>query len=516
MAGSFPSRFMLITLALLVSIIAYGDAQLSPQTRDTGALVGDNVNSLRAGPTGATLLQDVHHLEKLFNFDRERIPERVVHAIGSGAHGVFESSRDISDITTMSIFQKPGTKTDVFVRFSLVTPSKGGPETTRDPRGFSTKFYTEEGNWDLVGNNIPVFFIRDSISFPDLVHASKPDPRTNLPDPNRAFDFFSMRSESTNMLTYLFSDLGVPASYRKMDGNGIHAYKFINSKNGITYVKFNWKSMQGIANLTGSQISETQANTTRHLTEDLTESIQQGEFPSWELRAQLLKPSEFDMFDFNPLDATKVWPGVPFITLGKMTLNRLPSNFFQSVEQSAFCPANFVSGIEPSEDLLLQGRLLSYTDTQNHRLGSSNFKQLPINSPIVPVRNFNQDGVLDSGSTNSSVNYFPSRIEPTLTQTRRARFAPMAVSGTYQQETIANEMNFRQAGELYNSFTESQQENLVNNLADALGQVEDDLTRNTMCAHFFKADRAYGTAIIAAANCETSSVIKIAASLDDE
>lgn len=485
------------------------------QTRDTGALVGDNDNTLTAGPRGPQLLQDAHHIEKLSRFDRERIPERVVHARGTGAFGTFRSTADFSKYTSMPLLSKAGNKIDAFVRFSTVIGSKGSPETARDPRGFAVRLFTDEGNWDIVGNNLPVFFIRDSMKFPDMVHSLKPNPRTNVQEPNRFFDFFSLQPESTHMLTQVYSDLGIPASYSTMDGNGVHAYKLINSKGKVTYVKFNWKSAQGVKNLTMEEAAEVQSTNANHLTTGLYEDIDAKKFPSWDLRVQLIAPEDLDNFDFDPLDATKIWTDIPFETIGRLTLNKVPNNFFQSTEQAAFCPSNFVRGVEPSEDRLLQGRLFSYFDTQLYRLGSPNFKDLPINRPKSAVRNHHADGILDFGDTVDIVNYNPSRLSPQFTAAPGARFAETPLMGTFQQMAINKTLNFRQAGELYRSFTTSQRSNLVKNLAADLSQVTNGEIKNTMCAHFYKADNEYGQSLSESASCDMSQVKRIASQLQE-
>lgn len=490
---------------------------LEPQTRDTGAWVGENDVVATAGIGGPQILADVHHVEKMSNFDHERMPERVVHPRGTGAHGVFTSEVNFSNYTSMSLFQNPGTSVETFVRFSLVIGSKGVPETQRDPRGFAVKFYTEEGNWDLVGNNLPMFFIRSSMKFPDMVHSLKPDPIRNVQDPNRFFDFFSLTPESTNMLTNLYSDQGIPKSYRMMDGNGVHAYKFVTEQGKVTYVKFNWKSNQGVANLTVEEAAELQSRDINHLTNDLYDNIEQGNFPSWDLRVQLLAPEDLNNFEFDPLDATKVWPEelFPFIKIGSLKLNKVPSNFFQFTEQSAFCPANTVRGIEHSEDQLLQGRLFSYVDTQLHRFGSSNFKQLPVNRPRSPVRNNFADGLLNAAITKRSVNYGPSRIDPAFTAVPSAKLAEIPLVGTVTQTPINKTLNFKQAGDLYRSFDMQQRANLVKNLAGDLGQVTYPEIKNTMCAHFYMADMEYGSAIIDAAGCNRDTVKSIAAGLEE-
>src|ERR1700694_1204549 len=363
-------------------------------TRDNGSPVGDNQNSETAGPEGPVLLQDSHLVEKLQRFDRERIPERVVHARGTGAFGDFVPSADLSDLTTAKVFNS-GTKTPVFVRFSTVMGYRGSPEQARDPRGFAIKFYTGQGNWDMVGINWPIFFIRDAIKFPDFVHANKPSAVTGVQDANLAFDFFAHTPEATNMLTHLYSDAGMPDSYRHMDGYGVHAFKFVNAKGEVNYVKFHWKSDQGMHFILGKDIPKSIGADWNMMSNDLYNAVKAHEYPKWDLYIQVLSPKDLDKFDFDPLDDTKVWPSsIPEQKVGTMTLNRIPDNYFESTEESAFAPSRLVPGIEPSEDRMLQGRLFSYADTQMYRLGA-NFNQLPINRPAVPVNNVNQDGYMN-------------------------------------------------------------------------------------------------------------------------
>jgi catalase len=497
------------TLAVLaMATFALSAEQL---TRDNGAPVGDNQNSTTAGPNGSVLLQDVHLIQKLQRFARERIPERVVHARGTGAHGEFVVTNAIADVTAASLFAENGKKTPVFVRFSTVIHGNHSPETLRDPRGFATKFYTDQGNWDLVGNNLPVFFIRDAIKFPDMVHSLKPSPVDNLQDPNRVFDFMSQDPASTHMLTQVYSDLGTPASYREMDGFGVHAYKFINAKGEVHYVKFNWRSQQGVKSLDQAQVAKVQSTDFNHLTRDLYQQINAGNYPKWDLYVQLLKPEQLDDFSYNPLDATKIWTDVPQIKVGTMTLNRMPDNFFQETEQAAFAPANLVPGIEPSEDRLLQGRIFSYSDTQLYRLGA-NHQQLPINRPLVNVVSNNQDGAANFGNTKSNVNYEPSRMAPKTTLPQ-ARAVNTELSGTVQQQMISKTDNFTQAGEFYRALDKQAQKNLVLNLAGDLGAVKDKTTQYKMLSHFYKADAAYGTALSKAIKADIKQVQQLAAQL---
>ncbi len=510
-------RFVSTLSAVLVCAAMAFTAALADQpetlTRDSGAPVGDNQNSMTAGPKGPVLLQDTHLIEKLQRFDRERIPERVVHARGTAAFGEFVSSGDHSDLTRAALLSAEGKKTPVLVRFSTVIHPAGSPETLRDPRGFAVKLYTEEGNWDLVGNNLPVFFIRDAMKFPDMVHSLKPSPITNLQDPNRFFDFFSHQPESTHMLTQLYTDLGTPASYRKMDGNSVHAFKMVNAKGDVKYVKFQWRSRQGIESLDLDQVREVQGRNFNHLTQDLYEAIEAGDFPSWDLLVQVKSPETLDDYDYDPLDATKIWPGVPFRKLGTMTLNAVPNNFFQVTEQAAFAPSRMVPGIEASEDRLLQGRLFSYADTQFHRLGANN-QQLPVNRPHSAVRNHNQDGFMSMIERTGDVNYEPSR-KLALAEDTQHRQAPLALSGETQQRGIERTRNFSQAGEFYRGLDETGRANLIRNLAADLGQVKDPEIKHIMLSYFYKADAGYGRLITQAVDGDLAVVRNLAAKLSD-
>ncbi|GFM65681.1 catalase [Pseudomonas cichorii] len=498
----------LTAVGLMVIPTAYAADTL---TRDNGAPVGDNQNSQTAGPQGPTLLQDVQLLQKLQRFDRERIPERVVHARGTGVRGEFTASADISDLSKAKVF-KSGTATPVFVRFSSVVHGNHSPETLRDPHGFATKFYTADGNWDLVGNNFPTFFIRDAIKFPDMVHAFKPDPRTNLDNDSRRFDFFSHVPEATRTLTLLYSNEGTPAGYRFMDGNGVHAYKLVNAKGEVHYVKFHWKSLQGIKNLDPAQVAQVQSKDYSHLTNDLVGAIKKGDFPKWDLYIQVLKPADLAKFEFDPLDATKIWPDVPERKIGQMVLNKNVDNFFQETEQVAMAPANLVPGIEPSEDRLLQGRVFSYADTQMYRLGANGLS-LPVNQPKVPVNNGNQDGAMNTGHTTSGVNYEPSRLSPRPSDTQ-ARYSQSPVSGTTQQAKITREQNFKQAGDLYRSYSAKEQTDLVQSFGESLADTDTE-SKNIMLSFLYKADPTYGTRVTEVAKGDLAKVKALAANLKD-
>ena len=467
----------------------------APLTTDSGAPVGSNQNSKTAGPRGSVLLEDFTLIEKLARFDRERIPERVVHARGVGAYGTFESADDYSSLTRAKIFSGKGKRTPMFVRFSTVVHGGNSPETLRDPRGFALKFYTEEGNWDLVGNDLPIFFIRDAIKFPDMVHSLKPSPVTNRQDPNRFFDFFSHVPESTQMITQLYSDLGLPASYRQMNGHGVHAFKFVNAKGEVHYVKFNWITRQGLKSLTSEEAAKVQANDFQHATKDLYEALARGDKPSWDFTAQVLKPADLDKFSFDPLDPTKVWPEeqVPSMTLGRFTLERTPENFFEETEQSAFSPAIQPPGIEPSEDRLLQGRLFSYADTQRYRIGP-NYLQLPINHARSPVANNNQNGAMSNRSQSSDVNYEPS-VTKAVAETPAYAYSKSPLAGSTQQARIEKTDNFSQAGVFYRKLDTAARARLVQNLADDLGQVKNAAVKATIVGYMLQADAEYGARI---------------------
>ncbi|AGC46167.1 catalase KatB [Myxococcus stipitatus DSM 14675] len=481
---------------LLATVLLSGPALAAnppPLTTDTGSAVGTNQNSKTAGAHGGVLLEDFHLIEKLARFDRERIPERVVHARGTGAYGVFESYGNLSHLTRASIFASKGKKTPMFVRFSTVIHPAGSPEAMRDPRGFALKFYTDEGNWDLVGNHLPIFFIRDAIKFPDMVHSLKPSPYSNKQDPNRFFDFFSHLPESTHMLTQVYSDLGVPANYRQMDGHGVHAFKFVNAKGEYRYVKFKWASQQGVKNLTAEEAARTTGEDHQHATTDLYASIGAGKFPAWEMSVQVLDPKDLDAFTFNPLDPTKVWPEdkVPSIKVGRFVLNKMPDNFFEETEQAAFSPGVQPPGIEPSEDRLLQGRLFSYADTQRYRVGV-NYQSLPINRARTSVSNNNQAGGMNSGNTKSTVNYEPSITRETQ-DAAPYLLSRAPLTGTTQQQPIEKTDNFTQAGAFYTALDPAARDRLVKNLAADLNQVRDARVKARMVGHFYVAHTEYGT-----------------------
>lgn len=491
-------------------------------TGETGHRVGTNQHSQTITKNGPVLLQDIYTLEKMRRFSTERTPERVVHARGAAATGTFTSSVDFSDYTAADIFSSPGRETEVVVRFSTVIHGKHSPETLRDPRGFALKFKSEvDGNWDMVGNNLPVFFIRDHIKFPDMVHSLKPDPVTNIQDPNRYFDFFAaIGGMATNMLTYLYTDLGIPKTYRFMQGNSVHAYKLVNAKGKVTYCKFRWFSLQGEFNLTRMEASQIQGMDFNHATRDLIDAIEKGDFPKWEFKVQLMKHDQLSKLSFNPLDATKIWPeeDFPFQSLGTFVLNKIPDNFHLGSEQASFSPGNFIPGaIEPSEDRLLQGRLISYHESQTHRHGSNVFQHLPINRAKAPIRNYNQDGVMVmEHNWKGSVNYEPStKTNNGYKEDSNYLYSSRKLCGKTVQESIRKTENFAQAGKLWRSLSKQDRMNLIDNLASDLGQVKDMTVKNSMCSHFYKADMFYGKRISEAVGCDVRAVMELAGKLRD-
>jgi len=375
-----------------------------------GAPIGDKLNSMTIGPRGPILIQDSIFIDEMAHFDRERIPERVVHAKGAGAKGYFECTHDVTKYTKLAPFGAVGKKTDLIVRFSTVGLEMGSADTVRDPRGFAVKFYTELGNWDLVGNNTPIFFIRDPIFFPSFIHTQKRNPRTHLRDPNMMWDFQSLRPETTHQFAFLFSDRGIPDGHRHMNGYGSHTFKLVNNKNEAVYCKFIFKTNQGIKNLTVERATQLAGADADYAIRDLFNAIETKNYPSWTLYLQVMTFEQAEKCPFNPFDLTKTWPRkeYPLIEVGKMVLNENPRNYFMEVEQAAFCPSNMIPGVEPSPDKMLQGRLFSYNDTHRHRLGA-NFNLIPVNKPRCPFRNYEADGPMRCDDNNGDMpNYYPN------------------------------------------------------------------------------------------------------------
>lgn len=433
--------------------------------------------------------------EKITHFDRERIPERVVHARGAGAHGYFEAygtvgDEPVSKYTRAKLFQEKGKITPVFVRFSSVVHGGHSPETLRDPRGFATKFYTEDGNWDLVGNNLKVFFIRDPIKFPDLVHAFKPDPVTNRQDVNRIFDFISHTPEAMHMITWLFSPWGIPASYRLMEGSGVNTYKMVNAEGVGHLVKYFWIPKQGVKNLTAAEAEEIQGKNFNHATQALYEAIENGDYPEWEFCVQVMSDDEHPELDFDPLDPTKIWPPdqFPLLPIGRMVLDKNPTNYFASVEQAAFGTGVLVDGLEFSDDKLLQGRTFSYSDTQRHRVGT-NYLQLPINRPKTPVATNLRDGQMTyhvdgvEAGENPHVNYEPSSLGGLKEAPKSGKDHTPYVQGPVVRQKISRTNDYKQAGERYRTFEDWERDDLILNLVTALKQCNPDI-QERMVEHF--------------------------------
>lgn len=463
-------------------------------TTDLGAPIANDQNMLTVGARGPALMEDVQFLEKLAHFDRERIPERVVHAKGVGVHGVFQTARSMSEVTTAHFLQEKGRITPVFVRFSTVIGSQGSADTARDPRGFAVKFYTEEGNYDIVGNNIPVFFIRDAIKFPDVIHSLKPAPDTNLVEPERFWDFYSQTPEATHMITWLYSDRGTIKNYRKTEGFGVNTFIFVNKEGRRWFVKFHWKPLAGIEDIDRKEAEYLAGVDPDVAVRDVEETILKGGKIEYDLCVQLMPiEKEYD-YDFDPLDDTKIWPEnlIPLIHVGRMTLNRLPQNFFAETEQSAFCPANIVPGIEFSADKMLQGRVFSYSDTQRYRLGA-NFLQLPINSPRVPVMNNQQNGAMRYFARSGSVNYSPNTLNHNVPMDNLAfvNKHPMYVKGYIEKRAIPLQNDFQQAGERYLSLSTREREHLVDNILHQLVHVDSKI-QNIVIGYFMQANKEFG------------------------
>lgn len=470
-------------------------------TTNQGVPVIDNQNSLTVGPRGPVLLQDVQFIEKMAHFDRERIPERVVHAKGAGAHGYFQVYKSMKPYTKAKFLQTAKKNTPVFVRFSTVTGGRGSADTVRDPRGFAVKFYTDDGNYDLVGNNLPVFFIRDAIKFPDMVHAFKGSPDTNIPSASSAhdsfWDFISLTPESTHMITWLFSDRGTPKSYRMQEGFGVNTYIWVNAEGKAVNVKYHWKPKLGVQNLNRHEATRLAGVDPDYLTRDLHDAIARGEEVEFELNVQLMELVDELKQDFDPLDPTKTWPEdkFPLMPVGKMVLNRNPDNFFTEVEQAAFCPASIVPGIEFSADKLLQGRTFSYADTQRHRLGT-NYLQLGVNRPKVSVNNNQRDGAMQIGQFNGPVNYEPNSLAGGMPKEASEEGKPRVygLEGEVTRHKISLTNDFTQAGERYHSLSKIDQEHLVDNLIADLIHIDKKIQQRVI-ANLTKADSVLGTSV---------------------
>nr|UJQ69852.1 catalase [Diamesa zernyi] len=426
---------------------------------------------LTVGPKGHMLLQDIVYLNEMAHFDRERIPERVVHAKGAGAHGYFEVTDDITKYCKAVLFEEIGKKTPIFVRFSTVGGESGSADTVRDPRGFALRFYTEAGNFDLVGNNTPIFFMRDPILFPSFIHTQKRNPVTHLKDADMFWDFITLRPETTHQVMILFSDRGIPDGHRHMNGYGSHTFKMINKNDEAVYCKFHIKTDQSIKNLPVEQAVKLAASDPDYSIRDLYNAIANKDFPSWTFHVQIMTEKESETFKWNPFDVTKIWPHsqFPLMKVGKVVLDRNPTNYFAEVEQAAFSPAHMIPGIEPSADKMLQGRLFAYTDTQFHRLGP-NYQQLPVNCPYrVRVSNYQRDGSMAFQNQGGAPNYFPNSFGGPLESKEENKVPTFQVQGQIDRFDSSDEDNFSQPAMFWNKVLNSEErKRLVENIAGNL------------------------------------------------
>jgi catalase len=476
-------------------------------TSNQGVRIPHTDDSLKLGERGPTLMEDFHFRERITHFDHERIPERVVHARGSGAHGYFQVYESMAEYTRAAFLQDPARKTPVFVRFSTVLGSRGSADTVRDVRGFATKFYTDEGVFDLVGNNIPVFFIQDAIKFPDIIHAGKPEPHHEMPQAATAhdtfWDFICLVPESMHMIMWALSDRAIPRSYRMMDGFGVHTFRLVNAAGRSRFVKFHWKPTLGVHSLVWDEAQQLAGKDPDYHRRDLWEAIQAGDYPEYELGVQLLEEEDEFKFPFDILDATKIWPEelVPVRRIGKMTLNRNPENFFAETEQVAFHVGHLVPGIDVTNDPLLQGRLFSYLDTQLLRLGGPNFAEIPINKSVAPVRNYQRDGFHRAQIDHGRAAYFPNTLGlgcPALAPSTDGGYVhyPQHVDGEKIRRRHERFKDyFSQARLFYNSLSEFEQQHLIDAARFELGRVESPVVRQRMVALFDLVDRTLASRV---------------------
>ena len=488
-------------------------------TTNFGTPVDNDQNTMTAGNPGPALLQDVHLVEKLAHFGRERIPERVVHAKGAGASGYFEVTHDLTEYTRAKFLSQVGKRTEVFVRFSTVGGEKGSADAARDPRGFAVKFYTEEGNYDFVGNNTPVFFIRDPLKFPDFIHTQKRNPATNLKDPDMFWDFLSLTPESIHQVTILFSDRGTPRSHRYMNGYSGHTFMWYKDMDGYFWVKIHFKTEQGIQNFTGEEARRMCGQNPDHATRDLYQAIERGEYPAWKILVQIMTPEQVEKYRFDSFDVTKVWfhGDAPLRPVGRMVLNRNPKNYFAEVEQAAFSPGNLVPGIAPSPDKMLQGRIFSYPDTHRHRLGP-NYHLLPVNSAKgVQVSNYQRDGFMRcDDNAGGGPNYYPNSFGGPVPHPQVAQ-PPFAVSGQAARQRYSHPNDdFVQPRDLYRKVMTGEDrarliENIVNHLAGAKRRIQ---LRQT--ALFHKVGSEYGSRVAQGLGLDVEEVKRLAGMTQEE
>ncbi len=499
-----------------------------PMTTAQGIPVSDNQNHLKAGPRGAMLTQDFHFREKIFHFDHERIPERVVHARGYAAHGEFELTESLEDVTTAKILTETGKTTPVFTRFSTVAGSRGSPDLARDVRGFAVKFYTEEGNWDLVGNNIPVFFIQDAIKFPDLIHAAKPEPDRGFPQAQTAhdnfWDFISLTPESMHMVMWIMSDRTIPRSLRFMEGFGVHTFRLMNKKGKSTFVKFHWKPAQGLQSVAWNEAVKINGADPDFHRRDLWNAIKMGDYPVWELGVQLFDQKFADEFAFDVLDATKIIPEeeIPVRIIGRMTLNRRVDNFFAETEQVAFCTQNVPPGIGFSNDPLLQGRNFSYLDTQLKRLGGPNFTHIPINAPRCPVHHFQQDGHMAMSNPKGRANYEPNSWGkddggPRETPERGYRHFEEELEGQFSMERSESFADhYSQARQFFASQTEIERKHISDALVFELSKVKTPRIREAVLSHLPNIDKDLARTVAAGLGMDLPKTVKPAKKPNDD
>lgn len=479
-------------------------------TTASGVPYSENEDSITVGARGPILLQDYYLHEKLAHFNRERMPERVVHAKGTGAYGKFTVTNDITQYTKAKIFSKINNECKVFVRFSTVGGEKGSADTERDPRGFAVKFYTEEGNWDLVGNNTPVFFIKDPKKFPDFVHTQKRDPKTNLKSATMMWDFWSLNPESLHQVIILFSDRGTPYSYRFMNGYGSHTFSLINAENKRVWVKFHFKTAQGIKNFNGSEAEEMKGKDPDWAQRDLVQAIADKNFPKWNLKIQVMTEEQAKTFNWNPFDITKVWPHnqFPLIDVGVMELNEIPENYFADVEQAAFAPAHTVNGIGLSPDKLLQGRIFAYPDAHRYRLGA-NYEQIPVNRPVCPVHNHQRDGFMSvNGNGGENPNYFPNSFDNIVADEKYKLPSEKLDSNIVDAfpRNLNDDDHYSQPGALFRIVMTEEERinticNIVSSMKDICGEKREEIIKRQL-DHFYKADTELANKIAEALNFE--------------
>lgn len=472
-------------------------------TTASGIPVTNNEDSMTVGPRGPILLQDFHLHEKMAHFNRERIPERVVHAKGSGAYGTFTVTQDITSYTKAKIFNEIGKKTRLFLRFSTVGGEKGSADTERDPRGFAVKFYTEDGNWDLVGNNTPVFFVKDPKKFSDFIHTQKRDPQTNMKSATMLWDFWSLNPESLHQVLILMSDRGTPVGYRHMHGFSSHTFSFINSNNERVWTKFHFKTEQGIKNFTNDEAMRMRGEDPDFAQRDLFEAIERGDFPRWKLYIQIMTEEQAKAFRWNPFDLTKIWPQreYPLQEVGVLELNENPSNYFAEVEQAAFAPAHVIDGISYSPDKMLQGRILSYPDAHRYRLGV-NYEQIPVNRCPFMVANYQRDGYMRvDGNGGSTPNYFPNSFDSIYEDESYKQPAwnlESDIADWYNRNAPGEDDHYTQPGNLFRLMTPEAKRNTIHNIVTSMKGItgsKKELIINRQLCHWFRADVQLGMAI---------------------